>query len=188
MSRLQDRKNQPEWQREQRINRRSTLVSFVAVALFILAAIPFFSLVKSPVEVQNEVERSMKVAPLTLTAHYYENEKELELDSASVEAGRTIAFSLSSIRPVHVSLAASVDGKAPEVLFHGAKIPPGPKRIIEKRDRRFVYALAPGVKSVRVCLITASDHDYLQKKIDGLARAWGETKDEACVVLSSAKN
>lgn len=187
MERQQDKQNDPQWRREQRINRRSTLISFIAIIGFVAITIPFFTQVKSPVEVQDAVEKTMQVAPLSLSAFYKNGDQELPLDLDHVAVGRDIVFSLSSIRPVHVSLAASIDDAEPIVLFHGAMIPPGPKRILEKHDQRYVFQFEKGQHKVKACLITASDHEYLQKKIDSLPQAWQQTRPEACLQLVASE-
>jgi len=177
-----DQEKARAFQREQRINRRSTLVSFVAIAIFILITIPFFLQVRSPSDVQQEIEQHMQVSPLTLAAHYNEAGAANLSTNDEIDPDKDIVFDLSSIRPVNVSLAGMLDGKKPDVLFHGAKIPPGPKRRLERRDQPFVFRMGQ-THTARLCLITASDSEILQQRVDHLSETWTVIRPEACVEL-----
>ena len=173
------------FERERRINRRSTYVSFAAIAAFILVTIPFFKQVRSPQDVQNEIEQTMRVLPLTLSAHYDETDASLLTETDVVVPEKDIVFDLSSIRPVNVSLVASIDGGEPNLLFHGAKIPPGTKRRIEQHDQPYIFRMGEA-HDARICLVTASDSEILQRRVDRLQDTWKEIVPEACVELHAA--
>ena len=171
------------FKRERRINRRSTLVSFVAIAAFLLAGLPFLMNSPTPLTAMKNADKQRTVPRLSLAAHYYQGEgMALEPLSGEIQA-KPLAFTAASVRPLHISIAASINGADPVVLFHRVRIPPGPKRLIEKAGIPFLYEMGESVQSARFCVIDGTDSEKLQQAVNSLKTDWLTMDEALCVQL-----
>ena len=171
------------FKRERRINRRSTVVSFFAIAAFLAVGFLFIKNAPTPLSAMNEADKNRKVPRLSLAAHYYAGEGMPLEDVSGPAQSAAMVFTVSSIRPVHLSIAASLDGAEPVVLFHRVRIPPGPKRLVEKAGTPFVFTLEETVRSARFCVIGGSDSEKLQQGINHLKADWAAFDEDVCVIL-----
>lgn len=171
------------FKRERRINRRSTLVSFVAIVVFLLVSLPFLMNSPTPLTAMKNADKQRTVPRLSLAAHYYQGEDmALEEVSENIQS-RPLVFTVSSIRPLHISVAASINGADPVVLFHRVRIPPGPRRLIEKAGIPFIFTLKDDVRSARFCVIDGSDSEKLQQRVTNLNADWQSIDAEVCLQL-----
>jgi len=169
--------------RERRINRRSTLVSFFAIVGFLLVSLPFLMNSPTPLTAMKNADKQRTVPRLSLTAHYYQGEG-VALDAFSGEIqSKPLAFTVASVRPLHISIAASINGTDPVVLFHRVRIPPGPQRLIEKAGIPFLYELEESVRSARFCVLDGSDSEKLQQAVNNLKTNWLTMDEALCVQL-----
>lgn len=102
------------------------------------------------------------------------------------ELGSHIVFTLSTVKPLHTALGLSVDDHEPVVVFEGAKIAPGPTRILEKEDELFIYDVKPSDHQLKFCLFGADDASHLRQTLTELPQAWKTSAPPTCVVLASA--
>lgn len=172
------------FKREKRINRRSTIVSLVAIIGFILLSLPILMNVPTPSSALKKADEQRTVPRLSLTAAYYAGEEKPAKPIADeVLPDKPIVFLLTSIRPVYVSLAAVINAGEPQVVFHRARIPPGPNRLVEKAGVPYVFTLTDEVKSARFCIIDASDFELLQQRASHIKREWSSVEEAACLDL-----
>ena len=171
------------FKRERRINRRSTLVSFFAIVTFLLVSVFVLKNSPTPLTAMKNADKQRTVPRLSLAAHYYQGEGEA-LDALSGEVqSKPLVFTVASVRPLHISIAASINGADPVVLFHRVRIPPGPKRLIEKAGIPFLYEMGESVHSVRFCVIDGSDSEKLQQAVNSLKNNWLALDEALCVQL-----
>jgi len=164
-----------------RIMRKSTILTLSIMLGLVAISVAIINTSVSPLSRFASVNKQRGVVPIQLHAFLkHVDGKLLELQSKA-KLGDLIAFKLSTTRPVHTGLAVSINKQKPYIVFKGARIPPGPNRLLEKEDYFFSYEVKPSDKDVKFCLITSDDHERLYDKLRRLQSIWTKIDDAACV-------
>jgi len=176
-------------EQNQRINRKSTILSLFAIILIIALSIPIILNSPTPQSRFADSEKEDKVPTLELNLYKLVSEKEILPIKTPSLPGDSIAFRISTLRPVHVGVGLSINGGKPELLFKGAKVPPGPDRLVERHDVIYSYTVQTTDKNLHFCIIHSDDHDHLQLKARNLAHDWPSLDQAACkqLLISDAK-
>jgi len=69
------------------------------------------------------------------------------------------------------------------VIYRGARVPPGPERLIAKLDQPFVYTADNVVEKTRICVLAGDDEMGVQREMGKLANTWSELPDSTCLQL-----
>lgn len=164
-----------------RINRNST---WAAMVLAVGLAIVSFLLLRNsapPYDLEQTRKNEQLRDTVTLMAFQKMPDGSLKEFSAPPQAGETVAFKLASARPVHITLAVSVNGAPPSIISEDARIPPGPARLLEKQDTLLTYDVQASDNTLRFCIIGSDDSKRLARKTAGLATKWDALPAEGCL-------
>jgi len=150
---------------QQRIVRRSTLLSFVGVILFASLGYLLYKTTPSPYEEQlNNVilhtEPSVSMAVLQQAADGSWG----DLDHTPDE-GEKVAFRVSSTHPIHVALFAETNHTEKRLIFDYIRIPPGENKILKVNNSPYIYQVAKGEEHVVFCMVVATDSQKLPKAL-----------------------
>ncbi len=164
-----------------RIMRRSTILTLSIMLGLIALSVVIINSSVSPLSRFASVNKQRGVVPVKLHAFLKQMDGKLTELQNQAKLGELITFKLSTTRPVHTGLAVSINKQKPYVVFKGARIPPGPNRLLEKDDYLFSYKVKSSDKDVKFCLIVSDDHERLYAKLRRLQNIWTKIDDAACV-------
>jgi hypothetical protein len=172
-------------QKDRRIMRRST---WLTLALIITLSAVTYYIASSSISPLSRFQSPppASVPPLALHAYQQMLDGSTKEISQVPDSGSHIVFTLSTVKPLHTALGLSVDDHEPVVVFEGAKIAPGPTRILEKEDELFIYDVKPSDHQLKFCLFGADDAAHLHQTLTELPQAWKTSAPPTCVVLASA--
>ena len=164
-----------------RINRISNWGAMLTAV--VLAIVSYFLLKDSPppYDLEQAKKNAQLTQTVTLSAFQKGADDKLKELSAPPKAGDVIGFKLATARPVHVTLAFSVNDQLPSVLSEDARIPPGPARLVAKQDTLLTYTVLPTDKTLRFCVIDSDDAERLAKRTAGLRVLWPTLPASNCV-------
>lgn len=155
-----------------RINRTST---WGAIILAVgLAAVSFFLMRNaSPPYNLDQVHKNEKLRDtVTLMSFQIMPDGAMKELSAPPHVGDIVGFKIASARPVHITLAVSVNGQPPNILSEDARIPPGPARRLEKQDKLLSYTVEDKDKTLRFCVVGSDDFERLARRTAILSTSW----------------
>lgn len=172
-------------QKDRRIMRRST---WLTLALIIVLSTVTYYVARSGISPLSRFQSTQPAGVPAMTLHAYEQMPDGSTHEITQmpNVGGHIVFTLSTVKPLHTALGLSVDDHEPKVVFEGAKIAPGPTRILEKEDQLFIYDVKPSDHQLKFCLFGADDAAHLHETLSKLPQAWQTSAPPTCVVLASA--
>ncbi|MDH5229866.1 MAG: hypothetical protein OEY38_07405 [Gammaproteobacteria bacterium] len=145
-------------QHNRKLNRRSTWVSLVAIVMLSLVTVAivkntYFSFKQSSRHNDSIIQLKAFHAPQATEAAIPARQ--------TVSPNQDLVFTVSTPWPIHTALLLSIDDQTPQLVFKGAKIPPGENRRFENLVDRYHYVIPMGPKHLRFCLLTADDAEQL---------------------------
>ncbi len=169
--------------KERQINRRSTVMILMGMAVFIGLSWMILGQVYGPAEELRD--RIQLVAKLKLKLEALrETDHGLELLREPPHPGDVLHFQVSSSQPLHAAMALSVNNGPPGVVFDYTRIPPGEDRPIQHWDEHYRYQISSADKQLRFCLLHQADSQQLQAEIAMLDKVWPRLPARDCVQLN----
>jgi hypothetical protein len=170
--------------RSKHVNRNSNLLILLAIAIVGGLSYLIINSMKSPYDVSEESQRfteARHVLALQAFERYADGHEKL-LDH-SMHPGEKVVFKLSTSHPVHIALAMSVGENSPVIIYQGARVPPGPDRLIAKLDQPFVYTADDSEEKTRICVLAGDDERDVRREMGALGENWSILPDSTCLQL-----
>ena len=165
--------------KNRQLMRRSTFIILPGVAIMVALSIYIIGLSPSLKETLDADRPVARKTIVHLSVFEFKDKNKISIQS---EVSQTkLVFDLSSNVPIHVALLSSVNSMAPEILFQGAKIPPGQHKRLGKAGDRFIYKTSAGQGEIKFCLVQAENASNLVKKLLRPKNIWSRIPDTQCV-------
>ncbi len=178
MDNQEPKRNSKGESKEREIMRKSSLLSFVAIALFL--GISYIMLKDIPAPHQAQLSSlDVKRTALIRLDLFQDKEAKIALDHAPV-AGEVLSFRISANKPVHAALLASSNREHPQVLLEDERIPPGRNLILKGGNTPYTYQVAQKTEHMTFCLLYADDRAQLLQKINQSNRKTMAQKQDNC--------
>ena len=164
--------------RSNRISSWGAMIASVALAIasyFLLRDSP------PPYDLEQAKKNAQLERTVTLSAFQKMADEKLVPFGAEPKEGEMIGFKLATARPVHVTLAVSINDQPPQILSEDARIPPGPARLLAKQDNLLTYTVLATDKKLRFCIIESDDAERLARRTAGLSTLWATLPATGCV-------
>ncbi len=152
-------------QRQQRIMRRSTLLSFLGVMLF--ASLGYFLYKTTPSPYEEQLNSVILHSAPTVSMTVLQKKSGggwTDLDHTPNE-GEEVAFKVSTTHPIHVALFAEANHTKKRLIFDYIRIPPGENKILKVNNSPYIYRVAKGEQHVVFCMVVATDSQGLPKAL-----------------------
>jgi len=150
---------------DQRILRRSTLLSLIGVFMFVVSGYLLYKNVPSPYD---EIKESLvlradaKVSLAVLQQN--QNNGWGDLDHIPNE-GDKVAFKISTTQPIHIALFAEVNHTEKQLVFDYIRIPPGENKMLKVGNQPYIYQVGKGQEHVVFCMVVETDPNKLPQAL-----------------------
>jgi hypothetical protein len=152
-------------QKQQRIVRRSTILSLVGGILFGGLGYLVYKTTPSPYEEQKQSvilhtdpTVSMNILQQTLEGGWG------NLDHQP-NWGERVAFNISTTHPIHVALFAETNHANKHLEFDYLRVPPGENRLLKINNRPYVYEVKEGDEHVVFCMVISTEAEKLPQTL-----------------------
>lgn len=135
-------------QRARKINRMSTLLVLLTIAVLATATWYIVKFNASPVKNLQEQSRMHHALELEAQAITVDGQP-----ASRIKTGDILRIRVDTTQPVYAAVMAQAGTEAPLVLFRGVRIPPGQNRVLEKADRLFEYPVEGIEGQLTLCLV-----------------------------------
>lgn len=179
MDNQESKRNNKGESKERAIMRKSSMLSFVAIALFL--GISYIMLKDIPAPHQAQLAAlDIKRATLISLDLFQDKEAKTALDHVPA-AGEVLSFRVSVNKPVHAALLASTNLEHPLVLLEYERIPPGQNLVLKGGNTQYTYQVAQKTEHMTFCLLYADDRHQLLQKINQTNRETMAQQQDNCV-------
>jgi len=179
MDNQEPKRNSKGESKDREIMRKSSMLSFVGIALFL--GLSYITLKDIPAPHQAQLAAlDVKRATLISLELFQDKEAKTALDHVPI-AGEVLSFRVSVNKPVHAALLASSDLERPLILLENERIPPGRGLVLKGGNTLYTYQVAQNTKHMTFCLLYADDSTQLLKKINQSNRETMVQQQDGCV-------
>lgn len=167
-------------QTQKRLNRQSTILSLLAIALF--GGISYYIAKDSASGLEAQLNKKVEVDRENLQLHVLRAVDQKEI--TSIHPNDDLLIAVDTRTPIHTALMLSVNEEPAQLISEGARVPPGKSRLLAKGDDRIHYLVKTTDHRLRFCLLTASSSDELHRLLSNPQSQWPRIASNACVNLS----
>lgn len=146
---------------EQRIIRRSTLISLVGGVIFLGLGYLLYKAMPSPYEEIKESAILRAEATVSMAVLQYNADGSWGALDHTPNEGEKVAFKISTTQPIHVALFVEANHTEKHLVFDYLRIPPGENKILKVGNQPYIYQVGKGEEHVVFCMVVVTDPDKL---------------------------